>query len=220
MVSNLHQEILWLLMHPETSYAKPMNSTIIGRLLHVTPAYVRSQASYLVRKKVVGVRRGNGGGYYIMRERGITMTIPKIKSLQIDKLASILIEMDRYLRNIERVYPTLQLDFQSEKQADTLEKLIKVMEGLDYCKKMFDSAVNLLGLDAVENLCNGISITLFTDKLCNLFEQIDGAAENGDYSLLTDLAEYDVVPMIQEALQLLIVLKNKCSEWKGLELCQ
>jgi hypothetical protein len=218
MVSNLHQEILRLLMQPETSYAKPLNSASIGRLLHVTPAYVRSQLSCLVKKNLVGVRRGNGGGYYMMRERGIAMTIPKKNSLQIDKLASVLVEMDGYLRNIEQVYPTLQLDFQSEHWGDTLEKLINVMEGLDYCKKIFDSAVLLLGLDVAKNLYNEISIRMFSDKLCNLFEQIDAAAENGDYSLLTDLAEYDVVPVIREALQLLNVLKVQCNGRKGLEL--
>jgi hypothetical protein len=220
LVSNLHQEILWLLVHNETSYAKPMNSEQLGRLLHVTSAYVRSQLSCLVKENLVGVRRGNGGGYYMMRERGIAMTIPKKNSLQIDKLASVLVEMDGYLRNIERVYPTLQLDFQSEQWADTLEKLIKVMEGLDYCKKMFDSAVRSLRLDAAEDLCNGISITVFSDKLCNLFKQIDVAAENGDYSLLTDLAEYDMLPVIQEAIQLLTVLKARCNGQKGLELVQ
>ncbi|MBU2699156.1 DNA-binding IscR family transcriptional regulator [Sporomusaceae bacterium BoRhaA] len=71
-MNNLHQEILWLLMNYETSYAKPMNSDNIGRLLHVTPAYVRSQLSQLVKSKLVGVRRGNGGGYYMIRERGLS----------------------------------------------------------------------------------------------------------------------------------------------------
>ncbi|SFL45012.1 Rrf2 family transcriptional regulator [Pelosinus propionicus] len=68
MCNYLHEEVLKLLAQYETSYAKPMNSGEIGGRLKVTPSYIRSQLTQLVKIRKVGVRRGNGGGYYLMKE--------------------------------------------------------------------------------------------------------------------------------------------------------
>jgi DNA-binding IscR family transcriptional regulator len=68
MCNYLHEEVFKLLIQHETSYAKPMNSQVIGKLLKVTPSYIRSQLSQLVKLRLVGVRKGNGGGYYLMKE--------------------------------------------------------------------------------------------------------------------------------------------------------
>lgn len=67
-MNNLHQEVFLLLTRKATSYAYPLNSQEIGEILKVTPSYVRSQLSQLVKDNLVGVRRGNGGGYYVIRE--------------------------------------------------------------------------------------------------------------------------------------------------------
>ncbi|EIW20916.1 MULTISPECIES: Rrf2 family transcriptional regulator [Pelosinus] len=68
MCNYLHEEVFKLLDQQETSYAKPMNSKEIGKILKVTPSYIRSQLSQLVKIRQVGVRRGNGGGYYLMKK--------------------------------------------------------------------------------------------------------------------------------------------------------
>lgn len=67
-MNNLHYEIVRLLTQKETSYAWPMNSCEIGEALQVTPSYIRSQLSRLVKEGRIGVRRGNGGGYYLIKE--------------------------------------------------------------------------------------------------------------------------------------------------------
>lgn len=68
MCNYLHEEVLKLLAQYKTSYATPMNSKEIGEILKVTPSYIRSQLSLLVKIRCVGVRRGNGGGYYLRKE--------------------------------------------------------------------------------------------------------------------------------------------------------
>jgi DNA-binding IscR family transcriptional regulator len=68
MCNYLHEEVLKLLIQHETSYAKPMNSEKIGEILKVTPSYIRRQLSQLAKIRLVGVRRGNGGGYYLVKE--------------------------------------------------------------------------------------------------------------------------------------------------------
>lgn len=67
-MNNLHQEIVLLLHQKAASYAWPLNSREIGAMLQVTPSYIRSQLSQLVKTGMIAVRRGNGGGYYIKRE--------------------------------------------------------------------------------------------------------------------------------------------------------
>lgn len=67
-MNDLHKEVVALLNKKATSYAWPMNSQEIGELLRVTPSYVRSQLSQLVKDGHISVRRGNGGGYYIKSE--------------------------------------------------------------------------------------------------------------------------------------------------------
>lgn len=66
-LNNLQQEALNLLEREQTSYAKPLNSEIIGRMLNVTPSYIRSQLAKLAAARLIGVRRGNSGGYYILK---------------------------------------------------------------------------------------------------------------------------------------------------------
>ncbi|MEW6047140.1 MAG: Rrf2 family transcriptional regulator [Bacillota bacterium] len=63
----IHEEILQLLIQREASYARPLSSTELGLLLRVAPSYIREQVSLLRRRKLVSVRRGRGGGYYLSR---------------------------------------------------------------------------------------------------------------------------------------------------------
>jgi DNA-binding IscR family transcriptional regulator len=66
-LTTLEQEVLLLLARQQSSYAWPISSEQIGKELNITPSYVRSQLGKLIDAKMVGVRRGNKGGYYIVR---------------------------------------------------------------------------------------------------------------------------------------------------------
>lgn len=61
----IHQEILRLLIQHQASYARPLSSAELGLALRVTPSYVREQARLLRRRRLLSVRRGRGGGYYL-----------------------------------------------------------------------------------------------------------------------------------------------------------
>lgn len=64
----IQEEILALLIRQEATYARPVSSAFIGDMLNVTPSYVREQAGELVRRRLIGVRRGRGGGYYLQQQ--------------------------------------------------------------------------------------------------------------------------------------------------------
>ena len=61
----IHEEILRVLIRRGATYSEPIPSWELASALNVTPSYVRAQVAVLRRLKVVGVRRGRGGGYYL-----------------------------------------------------------------------------------------------------------------------------------------------------------
>lgn len=64
----LQKEILRVLLERGTSYANPVNSQEIGKLLNVTPSYIREQMKILQSMTLVEVRNGPGGGYFIQQK--------------------------------------------------------------------------------------------------------------------------------------------------------
>lgn len=66
----IHQEIMEILKDKEATFAHPLNSEELGKILNVTPSYIRERVQMLLTLNLVGVRHGRGGGYYIIRKRG------------------------------------------------------------------------------------------------------------------------------------------------------
>lgn len=67
MLGVVHEEILRTLFEAEASYAHPVCSETLARVLNLTPSYVREQAQVLRNLALVEVRRGRGGGYFLRR---------------------------------------------------------------------------------------------------------------------------------------------------------
>ena len=61
----IHEEILRILHSRNASYATPIPSVELATALNVAPSYIRQQVALLRALKVIGVRRGRGGGYYL-----------------------------------------------------------------------------------------------------------------------------------------------------------
>ncbi|MGE5554077.1 MAG: Rrf2 family transcriptional regulator [Betaproteobacteria bacterium] len=61
----MHAEILRTLTEARASYAHPVNSEQVARVLNLTPSYVREQVQVLRSLALVDVRRGRGGGYFL-----------------------------------------------------------------------------------------------------------------------------------------------------------
>lgn len=65
-LAGIQREILKLLKSENASYANPVSSTQLGEILKVTPSYIREQIQELRRLRFVEVRKGRGGGYYLL----------------------------------------------------------------------------------------------------------------------------------------------------------
>ena len=62
----VQQQILDYLYQCGANYWQAVPSQVIAKALNLFPSYVREQAHQLVRKGLIGVRQGRGGGYYPM----------------------------------------------------------------------------------------------------------------------------------------------------------
>ncbi|VBB09443.1 transcription regulator rrf2-type, partial [Lucifera butyrica] len=153
-MNNLHHEIVMLLVQRKTSYANPMNSQQIGAALKVTPSYVRGQLAILVRKKLVEVRRGNGGGYYAGKGCGQKMMMNNMEQ-PLDKLGCTMEEMLEYLQLLEDGCKKIPAEFYTGKEIQAIESLLQIMEGLHGYQKLIKSAAVLLNIDASAALGEG-----------------------------------------------------------------
>ncbi len=61
----LHYEIINCLRKKESSYASPVDSSVLGDELNITPSYIRGIIRPLIESGLVGVRMGRRGGYYL-----------------------------------------------------------------------------------------------------------------------------------------------------------
>ncbi len=67
-ISELQKKMVELLKKMEAVYSQPVSSNRLGERLNLTPSYVRKIIKPLQDKGLLDVRRGKGGGYYLMPE--------------------------------------------------------------------------------------------------------------------------------------------------------
>jgi hypothetical protein len=131
---------------------------------------------------------------------------------QVDELGPLLKDMQIYLQKFEQGCQELPIQFHGANKSQPLEILIKVMEGLSYYQKLLKSAAILLSIDFSEILYEKMSVSSLLDQLCQNFNLILEAAQNEDYSLLTDLIEYDLLSDISISQGVLEMVQRRYEE--------
>lgn len=64
-ITDVQKEIMKVLEKNNATYAYPISSEEISRVINVTPSYVREQAQEMQDRGLIKARRGPGGGYYL-----------------------------------------------------------------------------------------------------------------------------------------------------------
>jgi hypothetical protein len=131
---------------------------------------------------------------------------------QLDELGPLLEDMKNYLFKVEQGCQELPMGLQIGDKRKPMEILIQIMEGLSYYQKLMKSAAVLLTIDFSELLCEEKSISSLFDYLGQIFASILEAIENEDYSLLTDIIEYDLMPAICISQGVLVVMQGRYEE--------
>jgi DNA-binding IscR family transcriptional regulator len=55
-----------VLQDSKACYSRPVNSFEIAKLLNITPSYIRGSVTPLKKQNIIGVRRGSGGGFFLL----------------------------------------------------------------------------------------------------------------------------------------------------------
>lgn len=131
---------------------------------------------------------------------------------QFEELGALLGDMKSYLHNVEEGCQELGIQFHLNNKSQPLETLTQIMEGLGYYQKLLRSAAVLLAIDFAETLREKTSIESLIDQLSQIFASLVEAAENEDYSLLTDIVEYDVLPAVHISQGILVVVQERYDE--------
>jgi hypothetical protein len=131
---------------------------------------------------------------------------------QLDELGLLLEDMKGYLVKVEQGCQELPVGFQAGDKSKPLEILTQIIEGLSYYQKLLKSAAVLLNINFSEHIYESMSISSLFDQFYQIFTNLFEAAENQDYSLLTDLIEYDLIPIISSSQQLLAVVQAQYKE--------
>lgn len=131
---------------------------------------------------------------------------------QFEELGAALVEMKHYLYNLEQGSQELSAMFHRGDQPQSLEALTQIMEGVEYYQKLLRSAAIFLMVDFSEVLYEEMSVSLLFAHLRQVFSGIMEAVENEDYSLLTDVVEYDLVPAIAIAQGMLAIVQGRYEE--------
>lgn len=128
---------------------------------------------------------------------------------QLNELGTLLEEMDEYLQKLDQGCQDLIVKFYITDQSESIEKLIFILEGLNYYQKLLKSAAVLLVIDFSEILWEESSISSLISQLCQVISSISEATENEDYSLLVDLIEYDLVPVVASSQKMLEIIQGR-----------
>jgi hypothetical protein len=131
---------------------------------------------------------------------------------QFEELGILLEDMKNYLHNVEQGCQELLVMFHTTDKSQPLEILTQIMEGLEYYQKLLKSAVILLTIDLSEPLYEKLSASSLFDYLSQVFISVVEATENEDYSLLTDIIEYDLIPAICISQEMLTVVLGRYEE--------
>ena len=136
--------------------------------------------------------------------------VSREEKTQIDELIKALSDMSIYLERLEHG-PARVVEPLYNNKAAAMESLLQIIEGLGYCSQLFQSATILLAIDISKE---PFSLTTFNAELSSFLENLDQATINEDYSLLSDLIEYDLITVIHSAQELLKKLMQHCCEGK------
>jgi hypothetical protein len=133
---------------------------------------------------------------------------------QLAELGVLLEDMGKYLQIVELGCQdfSARFQFQEADKLQPLETLTQIIEGLSYYQKLLKSAAILLHIDFAEILYEKNSISSLLDQLCQSFNSILETVENKDYTLLTDLIEYDLVDAISISQGILVIVQGRYEE--------
>ena len=101
-----------------------------------------------------------------------------------------------YLQRIEELTPSLATGFQISPGPETFENLRQLYEGFYWMSLLLDKLSSNFHISLEVNFIQGISIQNHLKKFISILKQLIESQEKGDFFLISDLLEYEILPMV------------------------
>ena len=189
----LHEELISLLRKEKSSYAAPVNSEYIGQKLRISPSYVRTQMCCLIKNKQAAVRRGNGGGYYLIEGGKVKMADPILVDKKEMLLDSILY-MNQYLERLTTGLKEIAIQLQTGGESKAFEKLPDAVDGMFLMLQLIQTCIAVLNLEPEQVEYCTAAVKLMGEQI----EEMNAAIARKDYGTLADQCEYELVEILDE----------------------
>lgn len=205
----LHEEIISLLRKEKSSYAVPINSEYLGQRLRISPSYVRTQMCSLIKAKLVAVRRGNGGGYYLIGGVNMEMdngALVDKREIMIDSIEYMIQYSDRLTTGLRDIAIQLQTGAQNK----AFEKLPDAVDGMSLMLQLIQTCIADMNLESKQVEKHMGIIRLLGDQI----GAMSIAIERRDYGTLADQCEYELTEIIEEQVKPILVSFHQLAQNK------
>jgi hypothetical protein len=107
-----------------------------------------------------------------------------------------IIEALAYLDRIESITPSVASSFQIYPGPEAFENLRQLLDGFYWMSILLDKLVS--NFNIVLDACSvqGISVRDHFDKFISVLKQLIDSQQRGDFVLISDLLEYEVLPIV------------------------
>jgi hypothetical protein len=103
-------------------------------------------------------------------------------------------EAVEYLARVEMLVPSLSMKFQDSPDADAFQSLGQLYEGFYFISLLLDKLANSYHIKLGEAYIREVPIKEHLEKFISVLKQLIECKQNGDYALIADILEYEILP--------------------------
>jgi hypothetical protein len=114
-----------------------------------------------------------------------------------------------YLDRIEAATPSLAESFRTYPGAEAFESLRQLCEGFYWLNILLGKLESSFRVNLQELSVSDVSATDYYQRFISILKQLIEAQEGGDFILISDLLEYEILPLVPVWREMLGLISNK-----------
>ena len=114
-----------------------------------------------------------------------------------------------YLNRVETVTPSLSETFQVSPGPEAFKNLQELYEGFYWLNLLFDKIETGLHIALKDVVIQGIPAKEYQQQFVSILKQLIDSQEKRDYVLISDLLEYEILPLIPIWREMFIIIAGK-----------
>ncbi len=128
----------------------------------------------------------------LARRERIDVFTCTIREIALDSIK----EADRYLERVEAITPSIAAAFRAYPGPEAFENLKQLYDGFYWLNMLLSRLQTVFNLNVEAKRAGGASLKEHNQRFTTLLQQLVRGHEQGDFVLMADLLEFEVLPMI------------------------